>query len=78
MKKILAFVLVLISVTAFAQQKKRPNILFIPIDDLRPILGCYGNTIIKTPNMDRLAKRGIVFNKAYCQQAVCNPSKEVE
>ena len=75
MKKILAFVLVLISVTAFAQQKKRPNILFIPIDDLRPILGCYGNTIIKTPNMDRLAKRGIVFNKAYCQQAVCNPSR---
>lgn len=53
----------------------RPNILFIAVDDLRPDLGCYGNTIIKTPNIDRIAARGIVFNKAYCQQAVCSPSR---
>jgi choline-sulfatase len=53
----------------------KPNILFIAVDDLRPDLGCYGNKIIKTPNIDRIAARGIVFNKAYCQQAVCSPSR---
>lgn len=58
-----------------AQSKTRPNILFIPVDDLRPIMGCYGNPLIKTPNIDRLAKSGLVFKYAYCQQAVCNPSR---
>lgn len=53
----------------------RPNVLFIAVDDMRPELGCYGNTIVKTPNIDRIAARGIVFNKAYCQQAVCSPSR---
>jgi arylsulfatase A-like enzyme len=53
----------------------KPNVLFIAVDDLRPDLGCYGNTIIKTPNIDRIAARGIVFNKAYCQQSVCGPSR---
>lgn len=57
------------------KETKRPNILFIPVDDLRPELGCYGNTIIKTPNIDRLAKGGVTFLRAYCQQAVCNPSR---
>lgn len=52
-----------------------PNVLFISIDDLRPEMGCYGNAIIQTPNMDRLAARGMVFNLAYCQQAVCSPSR---
>jgi arylsulfatase A-like enzyme len=42
----------------------KPNVLFIAVDDLRPDLGCYGNTIIKTPIIDRIAARGIVFNKA--------------
>ena len=58
-----------------AQSTVRPNILFIPVDDLRPELGCYGNKIIQTPNIDKLAKNGIIFNRAYCQQAVCNPSR---
>ncbi len=53
----------------------RPNILFIAVDDLRPELGCYGNSIIKSPNIDRLARAGVVFNRAYCQQAVCSPSR---
>jgi len=58
------------------QKQQKPNILFIPIDDLRPdAIGCYGNAIIKTPNIDKLAARGVVFNRAYCQQAVCNPSR---
>ncbi|UGU17658.1 sulfatase [Sinomicrobium kalidii] len=54
---------------------QRPNILFIPIDDLRPELGCYGNNVVKTPNIDKLASHGVVFNRAYCQQAVCTPSR---
>ena len=51
------------------------NVLFIAIDDLRPALGCYGDQTAITPNLDRLAKRGILFNRAYCQQAVCCPSR---
>ena len=60
---------------ASAEQPARPNVLFIAVDDLRPELGCYGNKIVKSPNIDRLAARGIVFNHAYCQQAVCSPSR---
>ena len=52
-----------------------PNILFIPVDDLRPEMGAYGDNTILTPNMDRLARQGVTFNRAYCQQAVCNPSR---
>lgn len=53
----------------------RLNVLFIAVDDLRPELGCYDTPIIKSPHMDRLAARGLVFNRAYCQQAFCNPSR---
>jgi iduronate 2-sulfatase len=54
---------------------RKPNLLFIAVDDLRPELGCYGKDYIKSPNIDRLAKSGMVFNHAYCQQAVCSPSR---
>jgi iduronate 2-sulfatase len=54
---------------------ERMNVLFIAADDLRNDLGCYGHPMVKTPNLDRLAERGLVFNHAYCQQAVCNPSR---
>lgn len=54
---------------------KKFNVLFISIDDLRPTLGCYGDKIAVTPNIDRLAKRGTVFNRAYSQLAVCSPSR---
>lgn len=80
MKKIFIKAAVLIfaftlSVSAFSQLKNKPNILFLAIDDLKPILGCYGNTQIKTPNIDRLAKMGTVFMRNYVQQAVCGPTR---
>lgn len=53
----------------------RLNILLIPVDDLKPLLGCYGARTMITPNIDRLARRGVVFANAQCQQAVCGPSR---
>jgi len=50
---------------------RKPNVLFIAVDDLRPQLGCYGWDKIQSPNMDRLASHGVLFERAYCQQAVC-------
>lgn len=52
-----------------------PNVLFVAVDDLRPELGCYGANHALTPNIDRLARSGVLFTQAYCQQAVCNPSR---
>ena len=69
----------LTAIPSFAQKEEvrpqKPNILFIAVDDLKPILGCYGDKTIKTPNIDRLAKRGTVFTLSYCQQAVCGPTR---
>jgi arylsulfatase A-like enzyme len=50
------------------------NVLFICLDDMRPELGCYGGQA-KSPNLDALAKRGVLFNRAYCQEATCSPSR---
>ncbi len=78
LKKINIALAGLISFSCFAQTKKetvKPNILFIAIDDLKPILGCYGDKLIKTPNIDRIAKNGTVFLANYCQQAVSGPTR---
>jgi len=58
-----------------AETSKPRNILFIAVDDLKPILGCYGDALIKTPCIDRLAEAGTVFLNNHCQQAVCGPSR---
>ena len=60
---------------AFAKSKSPLNILLIAIDDLRPELATYKADGIKTPNIDRLASKGLQFNAAYCQYPVCNPSR---
>jgi arylsulfatase A-like enzyme len=60
---------------ASAMAADKPNVLFLVVDDLRPELGCYGKDYIKSPNIDRIAASGMVFDRAYCQQAVCSPSR---
>ncbi|MCU0379043.1 MAG: sulfatase [Bacteroidales bacterium] len=55
--------------------EKPMNVLFIMSDDLRPNIGCYGDSYAVTPNIDRLAASGVLFSSAYCQQAVSNPSR---
>ena len=57
------------------READRPNVLFIPVDDLRPQLACYGHRQMITPNLDRLAASGALFERAYCQQAICAPSR---
>ncbi|RPD93369.1 DUF229 domain-containing protein [Aureibaculum marinum] len=54
---------------------KTPNILFLAIDDLRPEIGAYGSDIAITPNLDKLANQGLLFNNAYCQEPICSPSR---
>jgi iduronate 2-sulfatase len=70
----------IISLSAYAgpstsKPSRKPNILFISVDDLRPQLGCYGNPQMKTPHMDALASQGIVFTQTYCQVPTCGASR---
>jgi uncharacterized sulfatase len=60
---------------AFAQQRPRPNVLLIMADDLNNDMGTFGHPIVKTPNLDRLAKRAVRFDRAYAQFPLCSPSR---
>jgi iduronate 2-sulfatase len=72
-------ILILELVTALGftavQAAQKPNVLLILVDDLKPAMGCYGDNAAITPNMDALARRGMRFDMAYCNQAVCAPSR---
>jgi iduronate 2-sulfatase len=72
-----AAIIIFLSAGTFAQpaKSKKPNVLFIIADDLRPELGAYGVSAIKTPHIDKIAARGTRFDNAYAQWPVCNPSR---
>src|SRR5687768_4477322 len=70
-----AAAIIAVATAALAATSSQPNVLFIAADDLRAELGCYGSREAKTPQLDALARRGVLFERAYCQQAVCNPSR---
>ncbi len=67
--------LLLLAVGSSVGAARRPNVLFLISDDLNNSLGCYGHPLAKTPNLDRLARRGVRFERAYCQYPLCGPSR---
>jgi iduronate 2-sulfatase len=73
--KLILLVIGFLAIFSFNKPPKKPNILFVSIDDLRPTLGAYGDSIAITPNFDQLAADGMTFRQTYTQVAVCAPSR---
>ena len=72
---IIALGVLLVTTVLHAADAAKPNVLFVVFDDLNNRLGCYGDPVAKSPNLDRLAARGTTFERAYCQQPICGPSR---
>ena len=75
MRRLFAFTVFLVLGQNLVAAEPRPNILMIAVDDLRPMLGCYGVDWMKTPNIDQLAAEGMLFERAYCNYAKCGASR---
>lgn len=75
MKMRLPLMMFFLSCTVMVLAAQKKNIVFISVDDLKPLLRCYGHKEMITPNFDRLAKMGVIFSNAHVQQAVCGPSR---
>jgi iduronate 2-sulfatase len=70
-----AFLVLLAASPSIVRAQQRTNVLFIIADDYNITTGVYGNRVIRTPNLDRLAARGVRFDRAYCQYPLCSPSR---
>ena len=77
MNKWFKYILILTFIVESSAQIQEPprNVLFIMVDDLRPELNIYGQSHIKSPNIDALASEGVTFNRAYCNVPVCGASR---